>query len=1083
MPAVNLSMENGGQGPEEDLGEFILIDDLFRARAKDKDQKPLIAFPRSERSVSDFEYFTARDFDRFVEHAARHYLGLGLKLNEQARVAVLGPTNIEWIATFFGLLRAGFAVVTLSPKISAQAIINLMSETRCETIVHADSPQLHGVIEHLADQTSIMRIPILPRTGFDRPPSHEPLLVRDIDKAKEADRLAIIMHSSGSTGLPKPIYTNHKRYVQSLNPVSPGSRDFMTLPMYHAFPMSIVPWKIQNIAEALTVARPDAVYAVPFILKLLAEEPRSIELLRSCREVMTLGSRCPDELGDRLVRTEVGFLGTSADRDPGDNDWAYLRIAESKMKHIWPRPIEDDRYEFVFREDYPVAVESNSDDPLKSFRSKDVFSPHPTVPHAWKDLGRLDDRVTLTNGEKVLPLPIEGRIKEHPLVREDVVFGVDRPIPGSLVFRSEAARDMADDEFIDAIWPDVEAANENAEAFSQIGKSMIVPLPAGVEYPQADKGSFIRPQMYKAFEKEIDDAYSRLDHNREGTLQLDVPGLEEHLLRIGRELVGQALVNKTTDFFKAGMNSLQAIQMRGSIVKDLDLGGNGHNLSQNIVFEASTIENLAKHLYELRQGQTPDIQDPKVVMRALIQKYSVAQKHTPGSKPLPDAQVVLLTGATGGLGSQLVSQLSFNPSISKIYCLLRGQEPLTRLQSSLQDRKLDLQTSKITALASDLTLPSLGLDEATFSEMQSSITHIIHAAWPVNFQLPLPSFEPHIQGLYNLLQLSLSSPHTSPAKLLFCSSVSTALGAPSPSHIPESVIEDLDHASDMGYGRSKLVGEHIVAAAVRTAGAQASILRIGQVVGDGKFGMWNDSEAFPSIVRSALTMGVLPELPIKCEWLPVDTLAECVIELAGLAVVRGGGGEKEMCDDGQDEGTNLFDCGAENEENGTTDERADIKSITSVTTPEPVADFNGNTSAGSGKTTTNDDGNVDTTTNEDPNIREQPMNLVYNLLSPHTISWTHDFLPALHRAGLSFSPVPTKAWLQRLRSLSHTSSSTSSSSNATNYNNESSASAAGDPEKNPALKLLQYYERTFGGGKDEERDGRVEFEIGMAERD
>ncbi|KAI4243296.1 MAG: hypothetical protein L6R42_010793, partial [Xanthoria sp. 1 TBL-2021] len=226
---------------------------------------------------------------------------------------------------------------------------------------------------------------------------------------------------------------------------------------------------------------------------------------------MTLGSRCPDELGDRLV-------------------------GQGPSKAI-----------------------------LKSFRSKDVFSPHLTVPHAWKYLGRLDDRVTLTNGEKVLPLPIEGRIKEHPLVREDVVFGVDRPIPGSLVFRSEAARDMADDEFIDAIWPDVEAANENAEAFSQIGKSMIVPLPAGVEYPQADKGSFIRPQMYKAFEKEIDDAYSRLDHNREGTLQLDVLGLEEHLLRMGRELVGQALVNKTTDFFKAGMNSLQAIQMRGSI--------------------------------------------------------------------------------------------------------------------------------------------------------------------------------------------------------------------------------------------------------------------------------------------------------------------------------------------------------------------------------------------------------------------------------------------------------------------------------------------------------------------------------------
>lgn len=76
-----------------------------------------------------------------------------------------------------------------------------------------------------------MAIPILRRTGFDVPPSREPLLVRDIDRAKEADRSAIILHSSGSTGLPKPMYTNQKRYVQLSNPIGPGARDFMTLPM------------------------------------------------------------------------------------------------------------------------------------------------------------------------------------------------------------------------------------------------------------------------------------------------------------------------------------------------------------------------------------------------------------------------------------------------------------------------------------------------------------------------------------------------------------------------------------------------------------------------------------------------------------------------------------------------------------------------------------------------------------------------------------------------------------------------------------------------------------------------------------
>lgn len=92
-----------------------------------------------------------------------------------------------------------------------------------------------------------------------------------------------------------------------------------------------------------------------------------------------------------------------------------------------------------------------------------------------------------------------------------------------------------------------------------------------------------------------------------------------------------------------------------------------------------------------------------------------------------------------------------------------------------------------------------------------------------------------------------------------------ALGTPTAARIPEQIIEDLGHALDMGYGPSKIMGEHIVAAAVEKAGAQASIMRIGQVVGDTRYGMWNAREEFPLIVRSALTMGVLPGLKIFFE--------------------------------------------------------------------------------------------------------------------------------------------------------------------------------------------------------------------------
>jgi hypothetical protein len=68
-------------------------------------------------------------------------------------------------------------------------------------------------------------------------------------------------------------------------------------------------------------------------------------------------------------------------------------------------------YECVYLAGYPALTTSNLDDPPGSFYSKDVFAPYPTILGRWKYISRLDDRVTLVNSEKVLPLSMEGYVK------------------------------------------------------------------------------------------------------------------------------------------------------------------------------------------------------------------------------------------------------------------------------------------------------------------------------------------------------------------------------------------------------------------------------------------------------------------------------------------------------------------------------------------------------------------------------------------------------------------------------------------------------------------------------------------------
>jgi hypothetical protein len=87
------------------------------------------------------------------------------------------------------------------------------------------------------------------------------------------------------------------------------------------------------------------------------------------------------------------------------------------------RPVDSELHEAIVLDGHKSKAVSDSNDPPNSYHTSDLFVPHKTIPDAWKFFGRLDDRLTLLNGEKVLPLTIEGRIRQHALVKEAVIFG------------------------------------------------------------------------------------------------------------------------------------------------------------------------------------------------------------------------------------------------------------------------------------------------------------------------------------------------------------------------------------------------------------------------------------------------------------------------------------------------------------------------------------------------------------------------------------------------------------------------------------------------------------------------------------
>lgn len=310
--------------------------------------------------------------------------------------------------------------------------------------------------------------------------------------------------------------------------------------------------------------------------------------------------------------------------------------------HVLMDEVSPGLFECVGLDGLKAKCATNSDDPPNSFRTRDLFTPHPTREGLWKYVSRLDDRCTLINGEKVLPIPIEGRIRQDENVKEACVFGERRSLPGVLVVKADRASRIPDSKYLDRIWPAVQAANAKAETFSRIPKDLVVVLPANTQYPKTDKGTFIRIPMYTQFETQINAAYNKFQNQEEGgNVSLSGNELEDFLIRKIHEQLGIEINSAEQEFFASGIDSLQCMQMWSLMMKELDLGGRQAELSQNVMYETGNVKKLGQHLTMMRTGVESDVDDDLETMEALISRYSSFKPHVAKGSPAPKKDTVV----------------------------------------------------------------------------------------------------------------------------------------------------------------------------------------------------------------------------------------------------------------------------------------------------------------------------------------------------------------------------------------------------------------------------------------------------------
>ncbi|KAL1982511.1 hypothetical protein VTN96DRAFT_1236 [Rasamsonia emersonii] len=899
---------------------------------------------------------------------------LGGKSSSFEPLAYAGPSDIRYTVFALAAMKAGYQMIFPSPRNSNEAHYAVLKAAGCSKFLHATTtaalaqslkdgwPHAEGTSGELLT----LQVPEYQEFLDETPAPHYPY-EKTFDEAKNDPFL--ILHTSGTTGLPKPIfltngYCAHEDLLRFFPKIDgrgiitnlpAESRCFLAMNLFHAGGVQVSllkgiflgviivfppPEKVLNaddVNAGIIHGNCDGCVLPPSLVEDMCDVPEFLDTLARMKYIVFGSAPLSKASGDLLHRrnpngfhwmgqTETELLPLVQLENP-EEDWQYFHF------HPWTgaelRPIGDseDLHElFIVRmKDPPLPhlqpVFENFPD-LQEHSLKDLFSRHPTKPYLWRHRGRIDDVLVLSNGEKLNPVSIEGLItKNDPRVTGALVVGEGRFQPGLLLELRGADVPTTEEgrrKLIDEIWPVVEQANKTSPAYGQISKSHIIFASPEKPFQRTPKNTIKRKVVVKEYADEIAAMYAAAAQG----VAADIPpadvhsldSLQEYARRLVAKVAGKPAPDDDADIFALGVDSLQVVQMVQAIkalLRNQGVACDDRAVSPRLIYRNPTVRLLGAAIFAIASPDASIVsQDTRAATLQRILDRWTKDLPTPDTLPAvgpePETWTVVLTGSTGSLGSYLLDALLGNPRVGKVICLNRSSGGADRQLAVCEARGLRTSqleegiASRVEFLQSDdLSAPQLGLASATdYERLLTTVTHVIHNAWPVNFNLSVESFDRHIGGVRRLVELSAASAHR--ASIFYVSSISSVAGWRGSTTAPEEILHDHSAPEAMGYGESKYLSERLLDAAAAASEGQipASILRVGQIAGpiglrnnslssswpdaDGDLpaaGKWNEQEWLPSLVRSSATLRMLPTTlgtMDAVEWVPVDVMARVI---------------------------------------------------------------------------------------------------------------------------------------------------------------------------------------------------------------
>jgi thioester reductase-like protein len=250
-----------------------------------------------------------------------------------------------------------------------------------------------------------------------------------------------------------------------------------------------------------------------------------------------------------------------------------------------------------------------------------------------------------------------------------------------------------------------------------------------------------------------------------------------------------------------------------------------------------------------------------------------------------DSQGVLLTGATGFVGGELLARY-LERTDRPVYALVRGEdeaaadERLRETVSGLVGETNGSAGDQLVAVPGDIRSPGLGLEQNARESLAGRVNEIVHAAASVSFDLPLEdSRRINVEGTRQMLEFAEHCRERGGLRRF--SYISTAYLAGT--HEGEFREDQLQVGQGFRnpYEQSKFEAERLVRA--RADRLPIQVFRPSIIVGESSSG-WTASFNVLYAPLKAYARDLLPVLPARREApvdvVPVDYVADAVFELS-----------------------------------------------------------------------------------------------------------------------------------------------------------------------------------------------------------